>query len=94
MVQTRSQWEKKHEVKQAHLEYLHDLKQKENKMDHFMLGKSRARGSQLSLRHFIWLPLAYGLLAYGCKRYWLENDLRHLYKEVLKPQHRRYSDEL
>ena len=40
------------------------------------------------------LPVLYGLLAYGLKKYWLQNDLRHLYKEVIKPQHRRYADEL
>lgn len=31
MVLTRSQWAKEREVKQARLEYLHDLKQKDNK---------------------------------------------------------------
>ena len=67
-------------------------------MEHFWFKTSTSsveRPSQrLSLRHFIWLPLAYGLLAYGFKKYWIENDLRHLYKEVIKPQYRRYSDDL
>ena len=49
---------------------------------------------RLSLRHFIILPTLYGLLAYGLKKYWLENDLRHLYRDLIKPQYRRYSDEL
>ena len=51
------------------------------------------QGRQLSLRHFILLPVLYGLLAHGFKKYWLENDLRHLYKELIKPQHRRYRDD-
>ena len=40
------------------------------------------------------LPALYGLLAWGLNRYWLQNDLRHLYKELVKPQHRRYRDDL
>ena len=30
----------------------------------------------------------------GFKGYWLENDLRHLYKEILKPYYRRLDDSL
>ena len=55
-------------------------------MEHFFFKTSMSRPSQrLSLRHFIFLPCAYFLLASGFKKYWLENDLRHLYKEVIKP---------
>jgi hypothetical protein len=38
-------------------------------------------------------PIAYVLLVRGFKGYWLDNDLRHLYKEILKPYYRRISDE-
>lgn len=38
------------------------------------------------------IPLAYILLVRGFKFYWLENDLRHLYKEILKPYYKRMDD--
>jgi len=38
--------------------------------------------------------IAYVLLVRGFKGYWLENDLRHLYKEILKPYYRRVDDTL
>ena len=38
-------------------------------------------------------PIAYVLLVSGFKGYWLDNDLRHLYKEILKPYYRRICDE-
>ena len=66
-------------------------------MEHFMFKSSMSTSKpiqRLSLRHFIWLPVMYGLLAHGLKKYWLENDLRHLYKELIKPQYCRYADEL
>jgi len=34
------------------------------------------------------------LLVRGFKSYWLNNDLRHLYKEILKPYYKRLDDEL
>ena len=40
------------------------------------------------------MPIAYSLLVRGFKGYWLENDLRHLYKDVLKPHYRRIDDDL
>jgi len=40
------------------------------------------------------VPLSYALLVRGFKSYWLENDLRHLYKEILKPYYKRIDDTL
>lgn len=36
--------------------------------------------------------MAYALLVRGFKGYWLENDLRLLYKEILKPYYKRIDD--
>lgn len=36
--------------------------------------------------------MAYILLVRGIKGYWLENDLRYLYKEILKPYYKRLDD--
>ena len=41
---------------------------------------------------FLIVPFAYLLLVRGFKFYWLENDLRHLYKEILKPYYKRIDD--
>jgi hypothetical protein len=38
------------------------------------------------------VPLAYILLVRGFQAYWLKNDLRHLYKEILKPYYKRLDD--
>jgi hypothetical protein len=43
---------------------------------------------------FLLLPLSYALLVRGLRCYWLENDLRHLYKEILKPYYRRLDDKI
>ena len=39
------------------------------------------------------VPLAYILLVRGFQAYWLNNDLRHLYKEILKPYYKRLDDQ-
>ncbi len=39
------------------------------------------------------VPISYILLVRGFKGYWLENDLRHLYREILKPYYRRLDDQ-
>ena len=49
------------------------------------MSKTESPLQRLSLRHFIILPVLYGLMAHYVKKYWLDNDLRHLYKEVIKP---------
>ena len=49
----------------------------------------RGRGYLLLL-----MPLGYILLVRGFQTYWLNNDLRHLYKEILKPYYRRIDDTL
>ncbi len=41
---------------------------------------------------YLAVPLAYMLLVRGYDKYWLKNDLRHLYKEILKPYHKRIDD--
>ena len=38
------------------------------------------------------VPIAYMLLVRGFKNYWLDNDLRYLYSEILKPYHKRIDD--
>ena len=38
------------------------------------------------------LPCAYYLCARSLKHYWLNNELRELYKDVLKPWNRRFED--
>lgn len=38
------------------------------------------------------VPFAYYLLVQGLDKYWLKNDLRHLYKEILKPYYKRIDD--
>ena len=44
---------------------------------------------------YLILPVAYGLLCHGFNKYWIKNDLRHLYKEdLLKPQYRRLDNAL
>lgn len=43
---------------------------------------------------YLSVPLAYILLVRGFSSYWLQNDLRHLYKEILKPYYRRVDDAL
>jgi len=40
------------------------------------------------------VPISYALFVRGFKGYWLENDLRHLYKEILKPYYKRIDDSL
>ena len=45
-----------------------------------------------SLRFLILPMLAYILLVRGFQKYWLENDLRHLYREILKPYYKRIDD--
>ena len=45
--------------------------------------------------HYLILPIAYGLLCHGFNKYWLKNDLRHLYRDdLLKPQYRRLDNAL
>ena len=41
---------------------------------------------------FLLVPMSYALLVRGFKDYWHENDLRHLYKEILKPYYKRMDD--
>ena len=41
---------------------------------------------------FLLIPIAYMLLVRGFNKYWLNNDLRFLYKEILKPYHKRIDD--
>lgn len=43
---------------------------------------------------FLLLPVSYALLVRGFSAYWLQNDLRHLYKEILKPYYKRQDDRL
>jgi hypothetical protein len=38
---------------------------------------------------FLVVPISYMLLVRGFSSFWLQNDLRHLYKEILKPYYRR-----
>ncbi|CDW71608.1 UNKNOWN [Stylonychia lemnae] len=41
---------------------------------------------------FLVIPIAYIFLVRGFKVYWLQNDLRYLYKDILKPYHKRIDD--
>ena len=43
---------------------------------------------------YLCVPLAYCLLVRGFSNYWLNNDLRHLYKEIVKPYYKRIDDKL
>lgn len=45
-------------------------------------------------KHFIVYPIIYGCLVYSLNNYWLKNDLRYLYRDILKPQYKRYDDNL
>jgi hypothetical protein len=40
------------------------------------------------------VPVSYALFVRGYQGYWLSNDLRHLYKEILKPYYKRVDDSL
>ena len=51
--------------------------------------KSKSLGLKLMI-----LPISYILLVRGFDKYWIKNDLKLLYKEILKPYYKRVDDNL
>eukprot|EP00347_Sterkiella_histriomuscorum_P005864 403354986 len=51
-----------------------------------------SRRQSLGAKYLI-VPIAFIYLVHGFKKYWLNNDLRYLYKEILKPHYKRIDDE-
>ena len=51
-----------------------------------------SNGRRLGLTKYLILPIAYYYLVKGYQKYWLQNDLRFLYREILKPSAKRIED--